>query len=40
MIRDDILIDSGHLPSYGRQIKHEEEMRLIRESAQTDNSQD
>jgi hypothetical protein len=40
MIRDDILIDSGHLPSYGRQIKHEEEMRLIRESAQTDNPQD
>ena len=40
MIRDDILIDSGHLPGYGRQIKHEEEMRLIRESAQTDNSQD
>ena len=40
MIRDDILIDSGHLPSYGRQIKHEEEMRLIRESAQTDNTQD
>jgi len=40
MIRDDILIDSGHLPSYGRQIKHEEEMRLIRESAQSENSQD
>jgi len=36
MIRDDILIDSGHLPSYGRQIKHEEEMRLIRESAEKD----
>jgi len=33
-IRDDILIDSGHLPSYGRQIRHEEEMRAIRESAQ------
>ncbi|MDB4335417.1 hypothetical protein OAA05_01120 [bacterium] len=39
MIRDDILIDSGHLPSYGRQIKHEEEMRLIRESAQNDNQE-
>jgi hypothetical protein len=34
MIRDDILIDSGHLPSYGRQIQHEEEMRLLREEAQ------
>ena len=32
-IRDDILIDSGHLPSYGRQIQHEEEMRQMRESA-------
>ncbi len=40
MIRDDILIDSGHLPSYGRQIQHEEEMRILRESAQSDNSQD
>ena len=39
-IRDDILIDSGHLPSYGRQIQHEEEMRLLREAAQSDNSQD
>ena len=36
MIRDDILIEQGHLPSYGRQIKHEEEMRLIRESAEKD----
>jgi len=40
MIRDDILIDSGHLPSYGRQIQHEEEMRILRENAQSDNSQD
>jgi hypothetical protein len=32
-IRDDILIDSGHLPSYGRQIQHENEMRQLRESA-------
>ena len=39
-IRDDILIDSGHLPSYGRQIQHEEEMRVLREAAQSDNSQD
>ena len=40
MIRDDILIDSGHLPSYGRQIQHEEEMRVLREAAQSENSQD
>ena len=31
-IRDDILIDSGHLPSYGRQIAHEEEMKALREA--------
>jgi len=37
-IRDDILIDSGHLPSYGRQIRHEEEMRAIRESAQNESN--
>jgi hypothetical protein len=37
-IRDDILIDSGHLPSYGRQIKHEEEMKAQREEAQNSNS--
>ena len=35
-IRDDILIDSGHLPSYGRQIQYEEEMRQMREAAQND----
>ena len=35
-IRDVILIDSGHLPSYGRQIKHEDEMRRLRESAETE----
>ena len=40
MIRDDILIDSGHLPSYGRQIQHEEEMRVLREATQSENSQD
>ena len=31
-IRDDILIDSGHLPSYGRQIAHENEMKELREA--------
>jgi len=36
-IRDDILIEQGHLPSYGRQIQHENEMRIMREQAdQTD----
>jgi len=39
-IRDDILIDSGHLPSYGRQIQHEEEMRVLREAAQQEDTQD
>jgi Xaa-Pro aminopeptidase len=33
-IRDDILIEQGHLPSYGRQIKHEEELRAMREAAE------
>ena len=33
MIRDDILIDQGHLPSYGRQIQHENELRELREAA-------
>ena len=33
-IRDDILIEQGHLPSYGRQIKHEEQIRLMREAAE------
>ena len=40
MIRDDILIDSGHLPSYGRQIQHEEDMRVLREAAQQEDTQD
>ena len=31
-IRDDILIDSGHLPSYGRQIAHENAMKQLREA--------
>jgi len=39
-IRDDILIDSGHLPSYGRQIQHENEMRQLRESAIADETTD
>lgn len=33
-IRDDILIDQGHMPSYSRQIKHEEEIRGMREAAE------
>ena len=37
-IRDDILIDSGHLPSYGRQIAHEEEMKALREEANSSKS--
>ena len=32
-IRDDILIEQGHLPSYGRQIQHENELRELREAA-------
>lgn len=35
-IRDDILIDQGHMPSYTRQIAHEEELRKLREGAETD----
>lgn len=35
-IRDNILIDNGHLPSYSRQMAHEEELREIREHAQED----
>lgn len=37
-IRDDILIDHGHLPSYSRQIKHEDEMRILRESMESGKS--
>jgi hypothetical protein len=37
-IRDDILIGSGHLPSYGRQIQHEEEMKAAREELATADS--
>lgn len=38
-IRDDILIEQGHLPSFTRQIAHEEEIRAMREAAiEDDNS--
>ena len=37
-IRDDILVDSGHMPSFTRQLAHEEEIRKIRETAESDNS--
>lgn len=39
-IRDDILIDSGHLPSYSRQLKHEEDMRRLRESTENNIADD
>jgi hypothetical protein len=35
-IRDDILIDQGHLPSYTRQLAHEDEMRNLRDAVDTD----
>ena len=35
-IRDDILIEQGHMPSYSRQLAHEEEMRKLRETNTTD----
>jgi hypothetical protein len=35
-IRDDILIESGHLPSYGRQIAYENEMKELRKIAETE----
>ena len=37
-IRDDILIDTGHMPSYSRQIAHEDEMRRIRENIESENT--
>jgi hypothetical protein len=38
-IRDDILIEQGHLPSYTRQLAHEEQIRTMREAAEeNDNS--
>jgi len=33
-IRDDILIDQGHLPSYTRQLQHDEEIRNMRSEAE------
>jgi len=33
-IRDDILIDTGHLPSFSRQIEHEDEMRRLRQNVE------
>lgn len=38
-IRDDILIEQGHLPSFSRQIAHEEEIRAMRESVESDPDQ-
>lgn len=35
-IRDDILIEQGHLPSYGRQLAHEEELRALRENVESE----
>ena len=35
-IRDDILIEQGHMPSYTRQMAHEEEVKKMREEAQQD----
>ena len=35
-IRDDILIEQGHLPSYGRQIQHENELKAMRDSAESE----
>jgi hypothetical protein len=32
-IRDDILIEQGHMPSYTRQMKHDEEVKKMREEA-------
>ena len=33
-IRDDILVDQGHLPSYTRQMEHEEQIRKLREDVE------
>jgi hypothetical protein len=35
-IRDDILIEQGHMPSYTRQMKHDEQVKKMREEAQQD----
>jgi hypothetical protein len=39
-IRDDILIEQGHLPSYGRQIQHQNELRELREAAERSQNSD
>lgn len=38
VIRDDILIEHGHMPSYGRQLAYEEEIKALRESAESEKS--
>lgn len=35
-IRDDILIEQGHMPSFSRQLAHENEIRQLRESAEAE----
>jgi len=35
-IRDDMLVDNGHLPSYSRQLDHEEDLRVARDLAEID----
>jgi len=35
-IRDDILIEQGHMPSFSRQLAHEEEIRQLRETAEAE----
>ena len=37
-IRDDLLIEAGQLPSFTRQIKHDEETKAIRELAKQENT--
>ena len=31
-----VLIEQGHLPSYGRQIQHENELKAMRDSAESE----
>ncbi len=35
-IRDDILIEQGHMPSFSRQLAHEQEIRQLRETAEAE----
>lgn len=35
-LRDDILVDQGHMPSYTRQMQHEEDIRRLREEEAED----